>query len=321
MIFNMMSGRMKTPALNASYPANATVTAGTSATFSVAISEDGMPATYTYQWYVNGVAVSGATGPSYTRSTTSDKGQYTVYCQVTNAAGTVTSRTATLTVNKTPVLSTGYPADAAIVIGSSVTCKVSVATAGYPTTYTYQWYKNGDAVSGATSATYTFTPTAVGSNTVYCKVRNSAGTVQSRTATITVTARTLSASDFTGGLAHTTKFREGETRLYGKSYTDKIDLSIYKTITFDVSFSSGAYTVWPYLYVTTNTADNGAASAGAISTNAVASVAAYSGELPKAASYSLDISNVTGSYYLVFYTNSGYGSGQAVTTFSNIKLT
>lgn len=97
MIFNMTSGRMKTPVLNPSYPANATVFIGTSATFKAEISEDGMPAAYTYQWYVNGSAVSGATTPSYTRSCPAI-GTFTVYCEVTNKAGTVVSRVATLTV-------------------------------------------------------------------------------------------------------------------------------------------------------------------------------------------------------------------------------
>lgn len=186
MIFNISDGALKTPELNASYPANATVKSGTNATFKVEVSKDGIPSTYTYQWYVNDTAVSGATGATYTRSTSSDKGVYSVYCKVTNKAGTVVSRTATLTVNKTPVLNTSYPANASVTVNKSVTVKVAVSTAGYPTSYTYQWYKNGSAVSGATGTSYTFTPTAVGSVTVYCKVTNTAGSVNSRTATITV---------------------------------------------------------------------------------------------------------------------------------------
>jgi hypothetical protein len=53
-----------------------------------------------YQWQKNGVAISGATLPSYTTpaTTSSDNGaQFTV--AVTNTAGSVTSNTATLTVN------------------------------------------------------------------------------------------------------------------------------------------------------------------------------------------------------------------------------
>jgi len=87
----------------------------------------------------------------------------------------------------TPTLNSNYPADTTVVKGTSVTSKVTISTAGNPASYTYQWYKNGSAVSGATSSSYTFTPTTTGTTTVYCKVTNSAGTVTSRTATITAT--------------------------------------------------------------------------------------------------------------------------------------
>ena len=101
MIFNLGSGKSYTlPVLNSSYPANVTQLekSGGSATFKVVIDTAGNPAEYTYQWYVNGSAVSGATSSSYTKTGLTAAATYTVYCKVTNAAGTVQSRTATLTV-------------------------------------------------------------------------------------------------------------------------------------------------------------------------------------------------------------------------------
>ncbi len=184
----------KTPVLNTSYPANQTVTyvsgESKSAKFEAKISTAGVPASYTYQWYVNGEAVSGATGSSYTKSGLT-AGTYTVYCKVTNDAGTVQTRTATLTVTlyKTPVLNTSYPANVTQVekASGSATFKVTIATAGVPASYTYQWYVDGTAVSGATKASYTKTDlTATGSYKIYCKVTNAAGSVNSRTATLTV---------------------------------------------------------------------------------------------------------------------------------------
>lgn len=184
--------RYYTPVLNSSYPANASktyITGNTaSATFEVKIATAGVPASYTYQWYLNNSAVSGATGSKYTWTGT--EGTYKIYCKVTNSAGSVNSRTAALSVTKyyTPVLNTSYPQNASIVTGNNATFKVTIATAGVPASYTYQWYVNNTAVSGATSSSYTRTGNnTVGTYTVYCKVTNSAGTVQSRTATLTVT--------------------------------------------------------------------------------------------------------------------------------------
>lgn len=165
----------------------------TSASFSVDIAEHGKPAEYTYQWYVNDAPVEGATKATYERTGLAESETLTIYCDVTNKKGTVRSRAATLKVTQyyTPVLDTSYPKDATVVNESSVTCQVHVSTAGNPASYTYQWYKNGVAISGATSSSYTYTPSLGANDTLYCKVTNSAGTVTSRTATISVTGLDL----------------------------------------------------------------------------------------------------------------------------------
>lgn len=88
------------PVLNSSYPTDVTLTASASAsaTFSISMLVDGDPAEYTYQWYKNGLAVSGATSSTYTISGLTSAATYTIYCAVTNKAGTVNSRIAKLTV-------------------------------------------------------------------------------------------------------------------------------------------------------------------------------------------------------------------------------
>lgn len=186
------------PELNVNYPANATVIAGKSATFSVQIQKDGSPKNYTYQWYVNGEKISGATSSVFTYSDTSSKrGTYSVYCNVANKAGVVSSKVATLTVQATPILNASYPQNMSVTTGYSTTCEVRIATPGVPASYTYQWYKNGTAISGATSSTYTVPNVIYGSTTVYCRVTNSAGYVDSRTATITG-ASTIPTFTYTG---------------------------------------------------------------------------------------------------------------------------
>ncbi len=81
-------------------PQSQTVTAGASVTFTVVA---GGTAPLAYQWQKGGTDISGATNSTYTISTTqtSDSGAYDVV--VSNAASSVTSSTATLTVNPAPV--------------------------------------------------------------------------------------------------------------------------------------------------------------------------------------------------------------------------
>jgi len=87
-----------------------------------------------------------------------------------------------------PTLSASInPLSASILVGQSVTF-TSTVSGGYPP-YTYQWYLNGNPVSGATSDTWTFTPTESGIFYVYLKVTDAKGnTAQSETARITVSA-------------------------------------------------------------------------------------------------------------------------------------
>ncbi len=82
-------------------PRSQSVTVGTTAQFSVTAT--GTPA-LTYQWRLNNGAIAGATSSTFTLSNAqfTDAGSYTVV--VTNAAGSVTSLPATLTVNPTTTI-------------------------------------------------------------------------------------------------------------------------------------------------------------------------------------------------------------------------
>src|ERR1700693_3512518 len=77
-------------------PANQSVNAGQTATFTVVAAGTGP---LSYQWQLNGTAIAGATAASYTTpvTTTADSGgQFRVV--VTNSLGSITSNIATLTV-------------------------------------------------------------------------------------------------------------------------------------------------------------------------------------------------------------------------------
>jgi len=77
------------------------------------------------------------------------------------------------------------PASVTVSFGQTATFSVTASGAG---TLTYQWYKNGAAIIGATSSSYT-TPPTVSSDTgavFTVTVSNSAGTVTSGPSTLTV---------------------------------------------------------------------------------------------------------------------------------------
>lgn len=100
-IFNIGSGNpFKLPVLDSAYPADVSQLqqSNGTATFEVKIETHGIPDEYTYQWYVDGVAVTGETSSTYTRNGLSSAATHTVYCVVTSKAGSVQSRTAVLTV-------------------------------------------------------------------------------------------------------------------------------------------------------------------------------------------------------------------------------
>src|SRR5271155_983667 len=166
-------------------PASVTVTAGQTATFTVAASGT---APLTYQWLMNGAAISGATGTSYTTpaTTTANSGS-TFLVVVTNSTGSATSNAGTLTVNPAPVapsIST-QPASVTVTAGQTATFTV-VASGTAP--LTYQWQQNGAAISGATSASYTTPVTTSANNGEQFRVvvTNATGSVTSNVATLTV---------------------------------------------------------------------------------------------------------------------------------------
>jgi Immunoglobulin domain len=165
------------------HPANQSVTAGQTATFSLVATGT---APLTYQWSKNGTAIAGATSSSYITPATvmADSGA-TFKATVTNSVGTVTSNAGTLTVNPAPATITTQPSSATVTLGQTATFNV-VATGTAP--LTYQWSKNGTAISGATATSYTTPATVAGDNgtTFTVSVTNAARTVTSSAATLTV---------------------------------------------------------------------------------------------------------------------------------------
>jgi len=106
---------------------------------------------------------------------------------VSNSAGSATSAAVMLTVNAATTTApkiTTQPANQAVNAGQAA--KFSVVATG--TTLSYQWQKNGANIGGATASSYTTPPTVIGDSgsTFDVVVTNSAGSVTSSTATLTV---------------------------------------------------------------------------------------------------------------------------------------
>ena len=137
-----------------------------------------------YQWRYNGEEVVGETSHGYVLSsvTTNESGSYTVV--VTNAAGSVTSEVAVLTVGEVPYLIADLtPTNQSVIVSSNFT--FTVEAGGYAP-LAYLWYWNG--VYGQTmqgsNVTKSAYPGYAGTYTVV--VTNALGSVTSRTATLDV---------------------------------------------------------------------------------------------------------------------------------------
>ena len=143
------------------------------------------PVTFTYQWKRNGVAISGATAATY-KPTTADagksitvsvKGSKQGYAAVTRTSTAKTVPLLTLTVGTVSFYGTPK-------VGSKLTANPGTWGPS-PVTKTYQWKRNGVAITGATASTYTLktadagkviTVTVKGSKTGYTSVyKTSAG--------------------------------------------------------------------------------------------------------------------------------------------------
>jgi hypothetical protein len=153
-----------------------------------------------YQWKLNGSAISGATSSSYIASAT---GAYSV--TVTNSNGcSATSSGTSVTVNALPSAVVSALGTTTRCLGDSVQLAANTASG-----YTYQWRLNGKAISGATSASY-----AAKSGGVYkVVVTNASGCTDSSSGT-TVTINSLPTASI-NTISSATTFCSGGSVTFG----------------------------------------------------------------------------------------------------------
>lgn len=154
----------------------------------------------TYQWYLNGTAINGATSASYTANTA---GSYTATAIVGGSCASPASAATTLTVKTTPAApSLSASGSYTICTGDSVTLTASSATPGV----TYNWFKNGNLIAGVTTAiykaktsgTYTVTATANGCGSPVSIARTVTVNSIPFTPTVTQSGSVLTSSASTG---------------------------------------------------------------------------------------------------------------------------
>ena len=163
-------------------PSSVVMDVGQSQLFASAVSGGTSP--FGYQWYLNGVAVSGATSATWS-FTPSFTGFYDVYVNVTDGVSFSAKSNNAIAIVNPPISVTISPTSVVMTVSQFQLFTSSVANGTPP--YTYQWYLDDTPVSGATSPTWTFTPTTNGTYHVFLSVTDSvSGTAQSNAALVTV---------------------------------------------------------------------------------------------------------------------------------------
>jgi hypothetical protein len=232
---NIASVTVNPPPVVTISPISTTLDVGQSQLF--ASNASGGTPPYSYQWYLNGTIVSGATNPNWIFTPTSP-GYYTVYVELTDDVEmTVTSNTATVKVNPPPSVNIS-PSSVVMDVGQSQLFTSNVTGGTSP--YTHQWYLNGTPVSGATNANWTFSPTASGYYTVYVEVTDSVG-MQAISNNSTVTVNITEGHDVA-----VTSVTSSKT-VVGQGYTVSINVTVANygnsTETFQVTAYANATSI------------------------------------------------------------------------------
>jgi hypothetical protein len=156
----------------------------------------------TFQWQKNGVPVAGATGATFSLGavTLADSGLYTAVAS--NGVGSASGNSVVLVVTPYDLgnlsISTSAPTIAPATLSApvittqpvsqTVTASTNVAfTVAATDAQSFQWKKNGEPISGATGSTLSLNNVTTADSATYSVVvANSAGSVASNAATLTV---------------------------------------------------------------------------------------------------------------------------------------
>ena len=258
-------------------PSSQAVTAGQTATFSVAATGT---SPMTYQWQKNGTAVSGATSSSYTtpaETTTDNNAQITVV--VTNSAGNATSNSSTLTVNAAPlVLNASSTAlnFGNVNVSSSGSQNVTLTNAGTSNVtissvsisgagFNASGVSTGLILSPGQTATLTatFSPSAAGSMrgsvAVASNASNSPGTITLSGTGVSVVNHSVTLS-WTASTSTVTGYNMYSSTTSGGPYTELTTVPTAATAYTDTTVQSG--NTYYYVVTAVDSANNKSAYSG-----------------------------------------------------------
>lgn len=145
-------------------PVAVSAAVGGTATFTAAASGSPVPA---YQWLKNGVVIPSATNATLSLSNVqmTDFANYSVV--VSSTVGSVTSSAVPLTLTGAGVITiTQQPADLTVTAGGDASFAVIASTTGSGT-LSYQWRRNGYAIPGATTRSWTLHNVTQGESDFY----------------------------------------------------------------------------------------------------------------------------------------------------------
>jgi hypothetical protein len=150
---------------------------------------DGLSGPISYQWYRDGVAIGGATGATYTTAQSDVGAVITVVASYTDDQGTAESVSSAGTAAVTNV---NDAPSGVVTIDNMTPSQGDTLTAGNTLTdpdglsgpISYQWYRDGAVITGATGSSYTTTQSDVGAViTVVASYTDDQGTAESVSST------------------------------------------------------------------------------------------------------------------------------------------
>lgn len=176
------------PSLANNAATTVSVSVGQPATFAVTASGS-LP--LTFQWRRGGVAIDGATSSTYTIGATTIADNGAVFdVVVTNSAGSITSAPFTLVVTSAALPPTGLSLPQFFTARAGNIATITVSPSG-TAPFTYQWFRDGQPIPGANSASYTISNVQLTDNNAQFSVQvtNASGSTTSAIAILLVLPR------------------------------------------------------------------------------------------------------------------------------------